>query len=160
MSTSKPFDVGNVTFDVQVPKFKTDAPTPVDLRTFAMVPVWAIVDPNLGHAAFRVLAAMCLFANKRTRITFVGQERLARELGVTQPSISLQIKKLREAGYIRYGRRPSSAYNQAYVIPLKAPEGPSRPNDADEYDAAKAVHVPQDLTPAVPLDEVKKLAPL
>ena len=54
MSISKPFDVGNVTFDVQVPKFKTDAPTPVDLRTFAMVPVWAIVGPNLGHAAFRV----------------------------------------------------------------------------------------------------------
>ncbi|MFB0951805.1 MAG: hypothetical protein QMB02_03410, partial [Rhodospirillales bacterium] len=57
---------------------------------------------------------------------------------------------------IRYCRRPSSAYNQAYVIPLKAPKGPSHPNDTDNYDAAKAVNVPQDLAPAVPTKGVRK----
>ena len=71
-----------------------------DLRNYSIIPIEAVRDPRLyGSAALSVLALLCTYTDQ-LGVTWVSQERLAKELGVSRPAVSRQIKKLKEYGYI------------------------------------------------------------
>lgn len=90
---------GNNTFKIPTkPKIKIK-PAPPDQRQIAVIPLRAIRDTSLNHAAIRVLALVCSYAN-RAGITWVGQERLASDIGVGFRAISRQINILKRKGYI------------------------------------------------------------
>lgn len=80
------------------PKIKLK-PAPPDQRQIAVIPLRAIQDKELNHAAIRVLALVCSYAN-RAGITWVGQARLASDIGVSFRAISRQINILKKKKYI------------------------------------------------------------
>lgn len=82
----------------QPPKIKLK-PAPPDQRQIAVLPLRAIQDKTLNHAAVRVLALVCSYAN-RAGITWVGQARLASDIGVSFRAISRQINILKKKKYI------------------------------------------------------------
>lgn len=72
---------------------------PPDQRKVAVLPIRAISDQQVTDAMFRVMAAICSYCN-RAGITWVGQKKLATDLGVSQQAVGKQLKKLQQAGYI------------------------------------------------------------
>lgn len=80
------------------PKIKLKPQAP-DKRQIAVVPLRAIMDKSLSLGALRVLCMVCSYAN-RSGITWVGQERLAKDLGVSRRTITAQMTKLRQKNYV------------------------------------------------------------
>jgi hypothetical protein len=80
------------------PKVKLK-PKPPDRRQIAVVPLRAIMDKSLSLGALRVLCMVCAYAN-RSGITWVGQQRLAQDLGVNRRTITAQMTQLRNKGYV------------------------------------------------------------
>jgi hypothetical protein len=72
---------------------------PPDRRKFAVVPIKAIGDKRLHNLAIRILVCACSYAN-RAGITWVGQRRIAQDLGIHQSQISRELAKLKEFGYV------------------------------------------------------------
>lgn len=86
-------------FDIpKKPKIRLK-PKPQDRRQIAIVPLRAVMDKSLSLGALRVLCMVCAYAN-RSGITWVGQERLAKDLGVSRRTITAQMTKLREKNYV------------------------------------------------------------
>lgn len=85
------------------PRIKEKEPAP-DQRKVCVVPIKAIRDANLTDASIRVLAILCSYTN-RAGITWVSQNRLAADMGVTKQAISKQFVKLKAAGYIEVVKR-------------------------------------------------------
>jgi len=81
------------------PKVKLK-PAPPDQRQIAVMPLRALKDRSLDNGAIRVLGLLCSYCN-RAGITWVGQDRLARDLGVTRPAITRQLIALRKKNYIK-----------------------------------------------------------
>jgi len=71
-----------------------------DQRQIAVMPLRALKDRSLDNAAIRVLGLLCSYCN-RAGITWVGQDRLAQDLGVTRPAITRQLISLRKSNYIK-----------------------------------------------------------
>ena len=69
-----------------------------------MLPHKAALDETLSDGAFRVLAAVATFVN-RAGFTWVGHKRLAQEMHVDRRTITTQMRKLRERGYIEIVRK-------------------------------------------------------
>jgi DNA-binding transcriptional ArsR family regulator len=148
-------DIEEPNFIVEPPIFRAWDGKNVDFRSFAMVPIRPIFDRSISHATFRVFVGLCSFMNRRRRTTYVGQIKLAKTLGVSQPTISRHIRSLRNAGYITYGKWDRSISRaQPYFIPFCAPTGPSTEEDTAEYEAAEARHFPNELPPPVPLSGI------
>jgi len=80
------------------PKIKEREPLP-DQRKIAMMPLKALRDRELSDASIRVLGVLCSYCN-RAGITWVGQAKLASDLGVSRQAVTKQIVKLRAAGYV------------------------------------------------------------
>lgn len=80
------------------PKIKLKPQAP-DKRQIAVVPLRAIMDKSLSLGALRVLCMVCAYAN-RSGITWVGQERLAKDLGVNRRTVTAQMTQLRQKNYI------------------------------------------------------------
>jgi hypothetical protein len=80
------------------PRIKQHAPPP-DARKFAVIPFKACADPRLRNAALRVLAVLCSYAN-RAGLTYVGQHRIASDLGMHQSAVAREITVLKRCGYI------------------------------------------------------------
>jgi len=57
------------------------------------------MDKSLSLGALRVLCMVCAYAN-RSGITWVGQERLAKDLSVSRRTVTSQMKQLRELHYV------------------------------------------------------------
>jgi DNA-binding transcriptional ArsR family regulator len=72
---------------------------PPDQRSLAVVPLRAIRDRALTDGQLRALAILCSYCN-RAGITWVSQGRLAKDMQVSQQSISKHLKALSAAGYI------------------------------------------------------------
>lgn len=114
-------DAGNVAgFSVpKRPEVKQEAKQ--DPRKFVVLPIRAITDKNVTRQAFRVLAAVCSYAN-RNGFTWVAQETLAATLGITQQSLSQQIVVLKQLGYIEetakayWGKGPTARSSTMRVI--------------------------------------------
>lgn len=77
----------------------TQHAAPPDGRKFAVIPFKACADPRLRNAALRVLAVLCSYAN-RAGLTYVGQNRIASDLGMHQSAIAREITVLKRCGYI------------------------------------------------------------
>lgn len=82
------------------------ASRPKDLRNYCIMPIAATIDKRLAkhQAAFRVLARICTYTDN-VGVTFVSQERLAADLGVSRQAINKQIKLLHDYGYLVYARK-------------------------------------------------------
>jgi hypothetical protein len=82
----------------KAPKVKLK-PAPPDQRQIAVMPIKALTDRRLSGGCVRVLALICSYCN-RAGITWVGQQRLAKDLQTNRQYISNQVSVLRKAGYI------------------------------------------------------------
>lgn len=129
----------------------------VDGRKFAIIPTRALCDPRVNHLCFRVLAGYCMYAMKSYgdhRLTMVGQTRVAREIGVSQPTVSKYVRLLMLFGYMKRGKRPRYKYGKAqthlifYGKPIKN-GGPGKPDNI--IDQIEAHHNPSDDAPPVPV---------
>ena len=81
------------------PKIKIK-PAPPDQRQIAVMPLRALKDRTLTNASIRVLGLLCSYAN-RAGITWVGHDRLAKDLGVSRTAITHQLVRLRKKNYIK-----------------------------------------------------------
>ena len=72
---------------------------PPDQRSLAVVPLRAIRDRNISDSQLRALATICSYCN-RAGLTWVGQDRIGKDLGVSKQSINKQVKRLVELGYL------------------------------------------------------------
>lgn len=75
-----------------------------DQRKVAVLPIRAISDRTLTDGMFRTLAILCSYCN-RAGLTWVGQIRLAKDMGVSQQAIGKQLLKLQAAGYVEVVRK-------------------------------------------------------
>ena len=75
-----------------------------DQRKVAVLPIRAISDKTLTDGMFRTLAILCSYCN-RAGLTWVGQIRLAKDMGVSQQAIGKQLLKLQAAGYVEVVRK-------------------------------------------------------
>jgi biotin operon repressor len=80
------------------PRIKEKEPAP-DQRKLAVIPIRAATDRSLTEGMMRTLLLIASYTN-RAGITWVGQARLAQDLGVTRQAITRQVGKLVKAGYI------------------------------------------------------------
>jgi hypothetical protein len=146
-STLSPSDVDMKTKPVV---FKKGPMKLIDERTFAIVPARAICDRAMTNSMFRVLCGYCLYASAKG-VTMVGQRRVAREIGVSQPTVSRNLAKILKLGYMKRGKRPRHKYGtaQTHIIIRTDPKGPM--NVDDEIDAAIAADNHRDDAPPVPI---------
>jgi len=70
-----------------------------DLRKHTTLPLRAFTDKRIGHAALKVLGLVCSYAN-RAGLLWVGQRKLAQDLGVSFQAVNRQIGKLKRFGYL------------------------------------------------------------
>jgi len=68
-------------------------------KKYAVIPARAIHDPAITHGMLKVLLALCSYTN-RAGITWVSQKRLAQDFKVSRQSITRQLTKLRDLGYV------------------------------------------------------------
>jgi biotin operon repressor len=80
------------------PKVREKEPAP-DQRKLAVVPIRAATDRGLTEGMLRTLLLVASYCN-RAGITWVGQARLAQDLGVSRQAITRQVGKLVKAGYL------------------------------------------------------------
>lgn len=116
--TKSHFDVGFGGFDLSGDKKAHDA------RTFAIIPVQALTDGRISHLEFRILAGYCSYMDQN-KITFVGQKRIAADIGVDQSTVSRCVRKMRRLGFMGKAPRPARKYGGAqthgiFLQPIKS----------------------------------------
>jgi hypothetical protein len=79
------------------PRVKQEPET--DHRRHTTIPLRATTDPRIKPAALRVLCQLCAYAN-RAGLLWVGQRRIAKDLGVTIAAINRQVVRLKNYGYL------------------------------------------------------------
>ena len=79
------------------PRVKQEPET--DHRRHTTIPLRATTDPRIKPAALRVLCQLCAYAN-RAGLLWVGQRRIAKDLGVTIAAINRQVVRLKKYGYL------------------------------------------------------------
>ncbi len=72
---------------------------PPDQRKLVVVPIRACSDRKLTEGSLRVLLALCSYCN-RAGITWVGQQKLGQDLGISRQAVTKQMTKLVAAGYV------------------------------------------------------------
>lgn len=76
-----------------------EKPMPPDQRKIVVAPLRAARDRQVSDSQLRTLMILCSYCN-RAGITWVRQERIAQDLGVSKQSVSKQVKRLVELGYV------------------------------------------------------------
>ena len=104
-----------VSFEIpKLPKLKLqDAPP--DGRKVAVLPIRAGSDRRLHGGTLRTLIVLCSYCN-RAGLTWVGQERLAKDLGVSRQAIGKQLALLQATGYVQVHRK---GYRKEYANTLR-----------------------------------------
>jgi predicted ArsR family transcriptional regulator len=69
-------------------------------RSFCVIPWRAVIDKRMTPHQFKTLAAIVSYCNK-AGITWVGLERVGKDLGVTKQAVSKHYRILINLGYIR-----------------------------------------------------------
>ena len=92
--------------DIKVPSRKKIRPKDVKppASKYAVVPARIAFDRDISDGAIRTLVALCKYTNK-AGITWISQQRLARELGISRPALTGSMAKLRKAGYVQIVRK-------------------------------------------------------
>jgi len=72
---------------------------PKDLRQFCIVPIRATRDPRITPTVLRTLTALCAYTDRMGR-TFVSQDRLGKDLGLTGAAVGRHIRILKDLGYV------------------------------------------------------------
>lgn len=89
--------------ELKVPKHKpriVQKEQDPDKRIVSVVPIRAVGDRTLTAPQYRVLLAFASYANKGG-ITWVGMDRIAADIGISQPRVSKVTRQLIDKGYIR-----------------------------------------------------------
>lgn len=79
--------------------------TPEDGRKFAVLPAKAVTDHRVTRQALRVLALICLHAN-RNGFTWIGIQKMADLMGCTTAAIGKQMMELKDLGYVEEASAP------------------------------------------------------
>ena len=67
---------------------------PKDLRKYSILPFNAVMDKRINRTrALHVLAALCSYVD-RNGVTFVSQDRLAADLGISRQAVNKQLTAL------------------------------------------------------------------
>ena len=88
---------------------------PQDGRKVAVLPIRAGSDRRLHGGTLRTLIVLCSYCN-RAGLTWVGQERLAQDLGVSRQAVGKQIALLQTTGYVQVHRK---GYRKEYANTLR-----------------------------------------
>lgn len=70
-----------------------------DRRRFCIVPIRAANDRKLSVGAWRTLVALCAYSSKGG-IIWVSQKRIGEDIGISQPAVNRQVKRLKAWGYL------------------------------------------------------------
>ena len=100
---------------------------PIARGGFTQVPNFILKDGDLSLGA-KVTYSMFLHYTWHNDFCFPGQERLAADMGMSQPRVSQFIKELEGVGLIeitRRGQGKTNIYKLGYVV-QKAPKGRRR----------------------------------
>jgi biotin operon repressor len=104
-----------------------------DSEKFAQVSKAVILDNSLRHSEFRLYSLLRSWAwQKDGDKTWVGQDRLAAEMGCSVKTVQRGIEKLEARGYITVRRRGKRVTNLMYV--------PRNPDDIRADATAESVH--------------------
>lgn len=80
---------------------------PKDLRKYSIIPFNAVMDKRINRTrAIQVLAVVCSYVD-RNGVTFVSQDRIANDLGITRQAVNRQMKVLKDLGYWVYAKKRS-----------------------------------------------------
>lgn len=92
--------------DLRVPRRKKIRPKDVKppASKYAVVPARIAFDKQISDGSIRTLVALCKYTNK-AGITWISQQRLAQELGISRATLSGSMAKLRRAGYVQVVRK-------------------------------------------------------
>jgi len=71
-----------------------------DKRKFILSPIRALSDRRMTDGAFRILSLVCSYCDKEG-ITWVSQQLLADDMGISRQAITKQIMQLRKLGYVK-----------------------------------------------------------
>ena len=88
---------------------------PPDGRKVAVLPIRAGSDRRLHGGTLRTLIVLCSYCN-RAGLTWVGQERLAQDLGVSRQAVGKQLALLQATGYVQVHRK---GYRKEYANTLR-----------------------------------------
>lgn len=87
---------------------------PVSAGGFTQVPNFLLKDPSLSANA-KVVYSMLLSYAWHNNLVFPGQERMADDLGTSQPTVARAIKELEAHGWLEVQRRGQGKTN-LYVL--------------------------------------------
>lgn len=100
-----------------------------DLRNYSVVPIQAAMDKRLhGTAALSLLVVICTYTDP-LGVTWVSQDRLAVDLGVSRTAVAKQMRRLRDLGYIVYAKKRSK-YQKTTSVRVVFPSAPQDEQEA------------------------------
>ena len=100
-----------------------------DLRNYSVIPIQAAMDKRLhGTAALSLLVVICTYTDQ-LGVTWVSQDRLAVDLGVSRTAIAKQMRRLRDLGYIVYAKKRSK-YQKTNSVRVVFPSAPQDEQEA------------------------------
>jgi hypothetical protein len=117
---------------------------PVDRRDIFVGVFRAILDKRLTSGEFRVLMAICSFANK-AGMAWPGQDRISQMVDITRPNVTRAVQKLIELNYLRVVSRGNSMAARATCYQVLRRE--DAPGALDAIAIAADRTVEEDLTP-------------
>ena len=90
---------------------------PVSAGGFTQVPNIVLKDPKLSTNAKTVYALMLSYAWNNNRV-FPGQERMAQDMGTSQPTVARAVQELEKEGWLETQRRGQGKTN-IYILKYK-----------------------------------------
>jgi len=116
---------------------KPDDIKPKDLRRYSILPFNAVMDKRINRTrALHVLAALCSYVD-RNGVTFVSQDRLAADLGISRQAVNKQLMILHELGYWVHAKK---RYKDQKTSSVKVIYDPEVTTEEEAYSNQTAAH--------------------
>jgi len=110
---------------------------PKDLRKYSILPFNAVMDKRINRTrALHVLAALCSYVD-RNGVTFVSQDRLAADLGISRQAVNKQLTILKDLGYWVYAKK---RYKDQKTSSVKVIYDPDVTTEEEAYSTQTAAH--------------------